>query len=343
MLKKISFQNFRSYEKYNLDLEPVTIIVGPNGRGKTNLIEAIWMLSTVRSWRTDKDWEVVQWGKDFARIEAGDLSLYLSLADKEKIFLEKKVRRKLIEAIGRQKAVLFVPESVEVITGSPALRRRLLDILFTQIDQGYGRSLLELQRILKNRNAILNQLRDRSVIRDELGFWDKELTKIGGKVIKKRKESIDFLDKILESKYGSIAQTGDSLRIVYRPVVCDLDRYSELLENNLESELRVGATLLTPTRDDFEILLNKKNIANFGSRGEQRSAILALKSAELEFIKNKTGDEPILLLDDVFSELDKNRRRHLAEIVSSQQTVITTTDIDYLGKNLRKNAKIIEL
>lgn len=343
MLKNIILQNFRSYDKYNLNLEPITIITGPNGRGKTNLIEAIWMLSTIRSWRADKDWEVIRWGENFARIESGDLSLYLSLADKEKIFLEKKLRKKLIEAVGRQKAVLFVPESIEAITGSPALRRKLLDILFTQIDQNYGRSLLELQKILKNRNAILNQFQDVHTARDNLEFWNQELILVGSKIIKKRKELIEFLDKILAEKYKSISLTGENLNIIYRPVVRDLDKYNELLQNNLDSELRVRATLLTPTRDDFEILLNKKNIANFGSRGEQRSAILALKSAELDFVKNKTGESPILLLDDVFSELDKNRREHLAEIVSNQQTVITTTDVDYLAKDLQKDAKIINL
>lgn len=354
MLKSLFLNTFRNYDKFALDFSKTTILIGPNGIGKTNIIEAIYLLSTGRSWRTNHDNEVVNWETGVSRIIG-------EIANEEKIKLEmiiqrtpsteypqtklvkiNDVRKKLTDILGRLPQVLFSPEEIHLIDGAPSLRRRFLDILLCQIDKKYTLALLDLAKIIRGRNKLLYFIKIGRSKEDELAFWDEKLVALGSFIIKKRQKVIEFLNQNLSEIYQNIAGTKENLRLKYRATV-DPENFAEMLVAGREREIENTATLFGPHRDDIVFLLDGKDITTFGSRGEFRSTVLALKMAELEYLTKEKGEKPLLLLDDIFSELDKNRRLHLAKIVEGQQTIITTTDLDHIEKGLREKAKIIEL
>lgn len=347
MLKHLALTNFRNYEKYSVDFNRVNIFIGPNGIGKTNIIEAIWLLASGRTWRTNHDDEVIQWGKDFAKITAyatrdsKNIVLELILQDK-KTFKLNGVKKHLIEILGKLPAVIFSPETIQMVDGAPALRRRFLDILLCQIDKKFALCLITYNKILKGRNKLLGDIKFGRSKEDELEFWDEKLVTLGNFLIKKRKEAIKFINESLPSVYQEISGIPEVLKISYKQTV-EEERFDEYLIASREREIEQSATLFGPHRDDFIILLNDKDIASFGSRGEFRSATLALKILELRYLAKERGEKPLLLLDDIFSELDKKRRMHLAKIVEESQTIITTTDLDHIEKPLREKAKIVEL
>ena len=354
MLEHLELQNFRNYEKYSLNFDNLTILVGPNGIGKTNLIEAIWLLAAGRSWRTPHDWETIFWGKDFGKIIIGKkqdekkktLELFLQKENVNgrpaKLYKLNGVKKRLIELLGEMPAVLFSPEAIQMIDGSPALRRRFLDIMLSQVDKKYALCLLDLNKILRERNKLLFYIKIGKSKEDELEFWDEKLIVLSKFLIKKRKEAIGFFNQRIGEVYQEISGKREELRLRYEASV-EEDKFNEHLAAVREREIEQANTLYGPHRDDLEIILAERDITTFGSRGEYRSVVLALKILELEFLEEAKGERPILLLDDIFSELDKNRRMHLAKIVSGQQTIITTTDLDQIERGLREKAKIIEL
>ncbi|OGD57081.1 hypothetical protein A2V71_02265 [Candidatus Berkelbacteria bacterium RBG_13_40_8] len=346
-IKHLALTNFRNYEKYAVDFNRINIFIGPNGIGKTNILEAIWFLASGRTWRTNHDDEVIEWGKDFAKISAQitrdskNIVLELILQDK-KTFKINSVKKHLIEILGRLPAVIFSPEAIQMIDGAPALRRRFLDILLCQIDKKFTLCLLDYNKILKGRNRLLGDIKFGKSKEDELEFWDEKLVTLGNFLVKKRKEAIKFINESLTGVYQEISGKSETLSIRYKGTI-EEEKFGEYLIANREREIEQSATLFGPHRDDFVILLNGKDIASFGSRGEFRSATLALKILELRYLTEEKGEKPILLLDDIFSELDKKRRMHLAKIVENQQTIITTTDLDHIEKELRGKARIVEL
>lgn len=354
MLKHLVLTNFRNYSKYSIDFSKTTIFVGANGIGKTNIIEAIYLISTGRSWRTNHDNEVVKWAAEVASIVAEmsnakeeSLAMLIQKIPNPKYPLTKivkinGVRKKLTEILGKLPTVLFSPEEIHLIDGAPMLRRRFLDILLCQIDKKYTLALLDLAKIIRGRNKLLYFLKiGRSKI-EELTFWDEKLVTLGSFIIKKRQKTVAKINEGLTKKYQEISGTGETLELKYNPTVVP-EKFAETLVAHRQREIDYTATLFGPHRDDLVFLLESKDITTFGSRGEYRSAVLALKMAELEYLTGEKEETPLLMLDDIFSELDKNRRLHLAKIVGGQQTIITTTDLDHIEKNLREKAKIIEL
>lgn len=368
MLHSLSLENFRNYQKYSLDFSQAPLIlVGPNGVGKTNVIEAIYLLATGRSWRTKRDNEVVQWGQDFAKIiaKAGDdkktntIEMVIQrLASQNypqlKIIKINGLKKRLTDLLGKLPAVLFSPEELHLIDGPPVLRRKFLDIILCQTNKKYTLALLELSKIIRGRNRLLYYIKIGKSQAKELAFWDEKLIVLGSFIICLRQKLIADLNINLAKIYQTISAGQEDLKIKYRPSVEAAD-FEAAIASQRQREIEAAATLFGPHRDDFSFLLtpgrasNKiiasaKDITAFGSRGEYRSAILALKVAELSFFKgDQNFPEPILLLDDIFSELDKNRRLHLAKIVSGQQTIITTTDLDHIEGGVKEKAKIVEL
>src|SRR3990167_8426500 len=354
MLKSLSLINFRNYSKYSLDFAKTTILIGPNGVGKTNIIEALYLLSTCRSWRTNRDNECVRWDTDVARIigridNADKIEVEMVIQKtptpehpQTKLVKINDVKKKLTDILGRLPTVLFSPEEIHLIDGAPMLRRRFLDILLCQIDKKYTLALLDLAKIIRGRNKLLYYIKIGKSKIDELDFWDEKLVTLGSFIIKKRQGTTAKINEELTKKYQEISGMGESLQLKYRPTV-EPEQFAEILVAQREREIDNTATLFGPHRDDLVFLLENKDITTFGSRGEFRSAVLALKVAELEFLAKEKGERPLLLLDDIFSELDKNRRMHLAKIVAGQQTIITTTDLDHVEKSLREKARIVEL
>jgi len=350
-IKSLKLTNFRNWQNYQLDFDNVTILIGQNGVGKTNLVEAVWLASTGRSWRTRHDGEMIEWGQEFARIvlklekteKNQELELFWQKGDKPiKQLKLNGAKHRLIDLLGTIPAVLFNPEALDIVNGAPALRRRFMDIILSQTDRHYALNLLEYHRVLRERNKLLAAIKLCYSQPDELEFWDEKLVELGGFMIKSRESLINFFNQTLTGNYQKISGANEKLELRYKPSA-ESDRLSEILTAGREREIEQSTSLYGPHRDDFQINLNQREAADFASRGEFRSAVLALKMAELDYLAGKIGEKPILILDDIFSELDAARRSHLAKVVSGQQTVITTTDLDHLDKKLQKTAKIIEI
>lgn len=353
-IHSIKLTNFRNWTDYKITFNDVTILIGKNGVGKTNIMEAVWLLSTGKSWRTNKDSEAVNWASDLALIEGkiqNSKTLKINLAiqrnpTKErpspKILKINDTKKRLLDLLGHLPGVLFSPESLQILDGAPGLRRRFLDILLSQLNHKYALALLEFNKVLKARNKLLLHLKNRKGKPDELDFWDDKLVQLSQKIIMERQSAIKFMNQKLTVIYQEISGTEETLKLVYKASV-EPDKMAEMLVAVREREIELSSTLYGPHRDDFTILLDGRDITTFGSRGEYRSALLSLKVSELNYLREKLQEEPILLLDDIFSELDHDRRTHLAKIVEGQQTIITTTDIDHIEKGLREKAKIIEL
>jgi DNA replication and repair protein RecF len=352
-IKSISLTNFRNRGDYSLDFSDTTIFIGPNGVGKTNLVEALWLVATGRSWRTSHDAEMTEWQKEFSRIkltikaEEDDKSklieLFWQMGDKQiKQLKINGVKHRLIDLLGTVPAVLFSPETIDLLNGAPALRRRFLDIILSQTDRRYALNLLEYHKVLRERNKLLAHIKAKRSKQDELEFWDGKLTETGSQIIVRREEVIKFFNKELSRDYEKISGKAQKLNLRYKASV-EAERFGDQLSAAREREIEQSTTLYGPHRDDFLFVLEHREVASFASRGEFRSVILALKMAEILYLEHKMGEKPVLLLDDIFSELDASRRQHLAKIVEGQQTIITTTDLDHISKDLQKKAKIIEL
>lgn len=363
-IKSLKLTNFRNWVDYQLDFNNVTILIGKNGVGKTNLMEAVWLLSTGRSWRTSRDGEMISWDQDFSRLTLSGLkqekettlelfwqkparhaSLQGVAGGGEKNIKQLKlngVKHRLIDLLGVAPTVLFSPETIELLGGAPVLRRRFLDIMLAQIDRTYALHLAEYTKVLRERNKLLAALNFRKGQPDELDFWDDKLTENGLAIIEARKLAIKFFNLHLAEAYETLSGGKEKMSLKYKESA-DFERFKEVLFAHRERDISQTNTIIGPHRDDLVVLLNGKDITTFGSRGEFRSAVLALKMAELAYLQEKTQESPVLLLDDIFSELDASRRAHLAKIVSHQQTIITTTDLDHIEKSLREKAKIVEL
>ncbi|MBI5619520.1 DNA replication and repair protein RecF [Candidatus Gottesmanbacteria bacterium] len=369
VLSQLNLQNFRSYAKKTFEFSPATtLIVGPNTAGKTNILEAIMMTATGKSFRADSDREAIAWGSDVGRIGAEiappevapiksglpgpeqlKLEMVLTVGEVQgqkaplKKYLVNGVARRQVDFVGNLRAVLFWPEHLELVTDSPSLRRKYLDSVLVQVDREYRRNLYSYERGLRQRNRLLDMINEGKADRRQLLFWNQLLIRTGNYLTDKRTEFIEFINNYFSSDESSrnreVSRNSSRLHsnniIEYDKSVISESR----LEQYKEEEVAAKATLVGPHRDDF--VISKFSISNsqfslkdqkmielsiYGSRGEQRLAILWLKLAELSFIEQQTGERPILLLDDIFSELDEEHRRLVLDVVGKQQTIITSAE-----------------
>lgn len=321
-LNSLTLQNFRSYEKKTFSFSPnTTLILGPNGAGKTHILEAIMMLAVGKSFRADLDVEIIQWNEKISRVKAtvGDTKLEVLITPTKKYFVNG-VSRRQVDFVGNLRAVLFWPEDLELVTDSPSLRRRYLDSVLVQVDREYRRNILSYERGLRQRNKLLDFINEGKAHRHQLLFWNQLLIRTGGAISEKRQEYIEFVN------------THEEYSITYDKSVISDSR----LEQYKEEEVAAKATLVGPHRDDFTIEYKKRDLSKFGSRGEQRLAVLWLKLAELSYIERETGVRPLLLLDDILSELDETHRAIVLSIVGKQQTILTSADVDIM-KRVKKD------
>ena len=344
VLARLDVVNFRNFGKTSFSFSPQTsLILGPNTSGKTNILEAIYLLATGHSFRAEVEREMICWGNDVARVrgisEQMELEIVLTMGQigqqpvPHKKYLINGVSKRMIDFVGNLRTVLFWPEDLELVTNSPSVRRKYLDLVLSQVDREYRRSLLSYEKGLRQRNRLLERIRDEGAPRSQLLFWNQLLIKNGAVITDKRMEFIEFINS-LESRVYSL-----QFRLAYDKSVISQTR----LEQYAEEEVAAGATLVGPHRDDFKFLLADRNLSLFGSRGEQRLSVLWLKLCELEFISQKTGERPILLLDDIFSELDQAHRQEVFKIIPQQQTIITTTDLDFIKKTYQEKLKVVKL
>lgn len=359
-LKQLFLQNFRNYSKSEFNFnKDTTLIVGPNTSGKTNLIEAIFFLSTGKSFRTDKDEQVIRFGEEIARLSAGilpisntanttnnkiELEVIITSGKMDTRGISKKkylvngVSKRRIDFIGNLLVVLFSPLDLDMIVGSPSLRRNFLNNVLETVDKDYRLAILEFTKGLRQRNALLDRARETGR-RDEKQFeyWDNILIKTGEVITQKREELISFFNSSQKNIFDFV--------LIYDKSVISKDR---LLQYK-SAELGAGVTLVGPHRDDFSVDMFDNNTKSnhdvkfFGSRGQQRLAVLQLKFFELEFVEKKLSERPILLLDDIFSELDKEHIELVLEMIGKQQTIITTTHKEFIEDSFLKEASVIEL
>lgn len=337
-LKWLKLEHFRNYDALELELDaPVTALVGLNAQGKTNLLESIAFLALGKSFRASKAMETLKWDRPHGRIRAG-----VERKGKEtslEIFLQRDPDTKKVKKqskwtspknfIGTLRAVLFTPDHLDLVTGSPHARRQYLDRLLIQVDKNYLEALTNYQRILNHRNALLKRIQFGRAQEWELEMWDIRLVEEALKIWEIREPFMAFLKKTLEENYDSIAGQGKTLTLEAR---LTKDRFEERLIAHRSGDIQTGSTSLGPHRDDFTLFLQDKELAESGSRGEQRSAVLVLKIAELKYIEEKTGEKPLLLLDDVFSELDEKRQEKLGELLQEYQCILTTTSLEHVAK-----------
>ncbi len=378
MLHSLELTNFRNYTGAEFTFDRQTVFIGQNGIGKTNILEAISYIALARSFRTRLDREIIRWGESVARLVAKtegeaptELEIVLGQEVKGgKLIKINGVSRRAIELLGHIAVVLFLPMSLQLVDGAPPLRRHWLDLLLIQEDRRYAYHLLQLQKVLRQRNRLLRQIDEGQAAINQLVFWDASLVLHGSSLVASRVRALQALNTTLSDQYQTMSQKEGSLRLEYKvasvsessgeqdqyrlPEHCSTDpaTWAKLLGSTLEKyqyrEIAANASLYGPQRDDIVFMLNNRPLASYGSRGEHRSAILALKAAEADYLMNffRADDDAVplvFLLDDVYSELDAARRSQLTKLIGNHQAVITTTDLTHLDRSIQKSAKIINL
>lgn len=348
-LTQIKLINYRNYEQVELDTShKVNLLIGANAQGKTNLLESIYALALTKSHRTNKDKELINWNAESAHIQGKlkqkyqHITLDLNLSSQGKrAKINGLEQRKLSSFIGSLNVVMFAPEDLEIVKGSPSVRRRFIDMEIAQIQPSYLHHLSQYHKTLSQRNHLLKQLQmnqGKNPIK-MLEVWNEQLAEHGSKIIKKRETFIHKLQKWAAQTHESITNGKEQLQIVYVPsfeidgaspdATMLFDQFMVKLSQVEQQELKRGATLVGPHRDDLVFYINGKEVQRFGSQGQQRTTALSLKLAEIECIHEEVGDYPILLLDDVLSELDHNRQTQLIKTFQHKvQTFITSTGIE---------------
>ncbi|HUV42481.1 MAG TPA: DNA replication and repair protein RecF [Patescibacteria group bacterium] len=350
ILKSLQLQNFRSYKDQTFEFsDGVSLVVGPNTSGKTNLLEAVYLLTSGKSFRAQIEEEMISYKRELARVK-GEISIDKETEELEilltsgqvgnkrttkKQYLINGVKKRQMDFVGHLNCVFFGPEDLELVISSPSVRRDYLDSVLEQIDREYRRASLSYKKSLRQRNRLLEQIRDKGRARASLFLWDKLLLENGEIISQKRRELIDFINQ--QPDY-------------FGDLIIDYDRSllsPQRLKKYQYKEIASGMTLIGPHRDDFTLKMvnggEERNLHLYGSRGEQRTAVFSLKLAELEFVAEKINQRPLLLLDDIFSELDHERRQHLVEVIPKQQTIITTTDVHLIEPAYRRKVKMIKL
>lgn len=367
----LSLRDFRNYQRLDLQLLPgTTLLYGPNAAGKTSVLEALFYLATTRSPRISADRELVRWDAvgeagvtPFARVAAevqrlaGKVRLEVIVqrrADDEGqltntstklVRIDKRAARAL-DLVGQLRVVLFTPADLVLVDGPPAERRRYLDITLSQLDPHYVRTLAHYQKLVQQRNSLLRAWRERRrpprAVDDELAYWDQELSAAGGYVLAERLRAVQELNAIAGPLFMAISGGETPLAIAYQPSL-ELGelrdsgglaaRLAQGLRELRRDELARGQTLIGPHRDDLAFTVGAVNLGRYGSRGQQRSVTLALKLGEAELMRARSGDSPVLLLDDLLSELDAVRRAHMLEVIRrpGQQTLLSATDLADFG------------
>lgn len=354
IINNLKIKNYRNFKEINIKLNPfLNIFIGDNGQGKTNLLESIYLCSIGRTFRLNNENELINFDENKSIIEIFinknnydlNIELLLEKGKRKTVKINKVKLDKTGEMIGVLNNVIFTPDDMRIIKGSPIERRKFINIDISQIKPKYKYLLNKYKKIITQRNNILKNYYTNLENKDIIGIWNDYLIDIGTELIYYRNEYINNLKKYATIIYSDLSGKKEVLDIHYKcniGNIYDMDKKSiknifELkIKLNIQQEIQKCTSLFGPHKDDLIININKKECKYFGSQGQQRSAVLAMKLAEIEIIKDEIGEYPILLLDDVLSELDNKRKGYLINYIKNIQTVITTTD-DIDLKNLTKN------
>ena len=347
-LQSLRLRNHRNYAQLDLTPGPgVNVFIGANGQGKTNLLEAVAMLALSASPRSRREIELVGPVAPMSRIEAAvegrgitaELAITLNVeGDRARRVIEVDgIRRRAFDLPGHFRATLFWPDDLGLVKAGPELRRRFLNQMLVQIEPGYGRSLAGLKRVLEQRNSLLKRIAAGEESGDVLDVWDQELVQIGGEVAAARAAAVLELEPEAARYHAEVAG-GERLEISYEGPP---DNLAQAVHNSLAEDLRRGSTTVGPHRDDLRVLLAGKDARAYASQGQQRTAVMSLKLAEAALVTRRTGERPVLLLDDVLSELDAERRVALLQQVAGEgQVIITSAEVGPFPPDLISNAMV---
>ncbi|MBD3328840.1 DNA replication/repair protein RecF [Candidatus Peregrinibacteria bacterium] len=337
ILEKITLARFRNHESFELKPDAkTTVIIGPNARGKTNILEAIYLMALSKSFRTNKQSDLILWDQDYCRVtgeftkdrgETISLEVFFGNPPNPKRALKVNgVKVSPANFIGNCQIVFFHPEDLNILYLGPDLRRKYLDVLNLQVNKAYYKALSAYRRVLKHRNALLKGIKEGASKRSDLEVWDEQLAIHGKVLLGQRIQSVNFLNEWISAIYNEIGGKNDTVALDYQSTI--KGDYMENLSEVLERDIQAGFTTRGPHRDDLHIYLNERLLSEHASRGEYRSLLLGLKLLEMRFYENQSGEKPILLLDDVFSELDNDRQDHLMKAIKGYQAILTTTHFE---------------
>ncbi len=341
IIESLELKNYRNYDHLHIEFSPGTnILYGNNAQGKTNILESVYVCCTTKSHRGSKDREMIHFHEDESHIKLNlrknnvpyRIDMHLKKNKPKGVAINGVPIRKASELFGIVNVVFFSPEDLNLIKNGPADRRKFVDMELCQLNKLYVHSLVSYNRILLQRNKLLKEIFFKPEYEETLDIWDMQLVQYGKEIINYRRDFIEKLNRIIEDIHFNLSGQKEHLKMVYDP-----DVSSEQMENEVRrsraQDLKQKTTLTGPHRDDIGFYIDGIDIRRFGSQGQQRTAALSLKLAEIELVKQTVRDYPVLLLDDVLSELDGNRQNHLLSAINHIQTMITCTGLEDFVNN----------
>lgn len=336
IIKSIELTNFRNYDSLSLEFDKGTnILYGDNAQGKTNVLEAIYLSSITKSHKGSKDQDIIKFGENEAHLrtyiekdnDTYKVDMHLRKSGSKIIAVNGQKLKKAAGLLGLLNVVFFSPEDLSVIKNGPSERRRFIDMELCQLDSFYLYNLNNYNKIVNQRNKLLKDIYTNYSLKDTLDIWDSQLISYGSKIIERRIAFINQLNEIIYDIHKKLSGEKEEILIKYEPNVL-IEDFERKLKQNQEKDIKLKMTTVGPHRDDICIDVNGIDIRKFGSQGQQRTAALSLKLSEIELVKKITKDTPVLLLDDVLSELDSNRHKYLLDSIGNIQTIITCTGLD---------------
>jgi DNA replication and repair protein RecF len=335
-IEQIALNNYRNYGALDISFDKGTnILYGMNAQGKTNILEAIYMAATTKSHRGSRDKEIIKFGEEESHIKLlvrkNDISrridMHLKKSKNKGVAIDGLPIRRSAELYGLLNIIFFSPEDLSIIKNGPVERRRFMDMELCQLSRLYYSNLSNYNKVLNQRNNLLRQIYFNKSLIDTLDVWDEQLMSYGIKVIKERENFIEMLGDIVRDIHKGLSGEKEELKIVYNKSVDEND-FAEILKSKRDNDCKYESTQYGPHRDDITFFINDMDVRLYGSQGQQRTAALSLKLAEIELVRRIINDSPVLLLDDVMSELDSGRRNALLDAIKDIQTIITCTGYD---------------
>lgn len=351
VIRKLELKDYRNYESLNIEFDKGTnILYGDNAQGKTNILEAIFVAATTKSHKGSKDKDIINFDKEEAHIRTylekegvqTRIDMHLRSNKTKGIAIDGQKIKKAADLLGLCNVVFFSPEDLSIIKNGPAERRRFVDMELCQLDSFYLYNLNHYNKIVNQRNKLLKDMYMNPELKDTLNIWDSQLVSFGSKIIERRKIFIDQLNDIIYVIHEKLSGGKEKLHISYEPDV-SIESFESKLRMNQERDIKLKMTSVGPHRDDIAFLNSDIDIRKFGSQGQQRTAALSLKLSEIELVRKIAKDTPVLLLDDVLSELDSNRQNYLLNSIGDIQTIITCTGLEDFVNNRFEIDKIFRV
>lgn len=335
-IQSLELNNFRNYEQVKLEFHKQTnVFYGDNAQGKTNILESVFVCGTTKSHKGSKDREMIKIGEDESHIRMmieknqvlHKIDMHLKKIKSKGVAIDGIPIKKSSELLGLLHIIFFSPEDLSIIKNGPSERRRFINMELSQLDKVYLYNLTEYNKVLNNRNKLLKQMKFSPELSDTLNVWDRQLLMYGSKIIERRNLFIEELKEVVHEIHYKLSGGKEKLFIKYEPNT-RVEDFEQRLSSSREKDIAFATTNVGPHRDDLIFIIEESDIRKFGSQGQQRTCALSLKLAEIEIVKKLINDQPILLLDDVLSELDRNRQNYLLDSINGTQTIITCTGLE---------------